>query len=138
MEKRFGGFVKYFRDSWEMDKSCFHIFGTFSTEMMLGFPIDYFCKENFKILIHPIGADIHLMHESKQKNEQLQLLDKIKSFLSNSNGKLRWVSGASQCMLNELGNFGVANGYSLTKILKRHLDPASVFSSPYYEMEFEE
>ena len=78
------------------------------------------------------------MHESKQKNEQLQLLDKIKSFLSNSNGKLRWVSGASQCMLNELGNFGVANGYSLTKRLKRHLDPASVFSSPYYEMEFEE
>jgi len=134
---RFDGFLRVFRNTWEMDESNFHIFLTSDTEKILSFPIDYFLKKDFKILIHPIGGDIHLMHKSTHKIEQQKLLEKIKSVLEHPHSKLRWVSGVSNCTLKDLGEFGVANSYAFTKRLKNHLDPAGVFSAPYYDLELD-
>ena len=120
-----------------MNESNFHIFLTSNTEKILNFPIDYFRNEDFKILIHPIGGDIHLMHKSSHKIEQYKLLEKIKSTLVHPYSKLRWVSGASNCDLKDLDKFGVANGYSLTRRLKNHLDPSGVFLAPYYDLELD-
>tara|TARA_B100000700_G_scaffold273069_1_gene317134 strand:- start:617 stop:1822 length:1206 start_codon:yes stop_codon:yes gene_type:complete len=132
-KNRFDGFLPEILDIWELDACYFHVFATLSTEKILSLPIDFFLKENFKLLIHPIGGDIHFIHNFTIHEEQLELLEKIKSFLVHE-GKLRWVSGSSESSLYDLGILGVANGYSLTKKLKLHLDPAEVFSSAYYYM----
>ena len=52
-EKRFDGFIEFFRNSCDIDESGFHLFVTLTTEETLRFPIDKFLKDNFKILIHP-------------------------------------------------------------------------------------
>ena len=116
-----------------MENSYFHLLATLTTEKTLSFPIDLFLKEGFKILIHPIGGDIHFIHKKNSKKEQLKLLDKIKNTLSNSESKLRWVSADPEITLNDLGSFGVPNSFSLTKRLKHHLDPVGVFFAPYYD-----
>jgi len=120
-----------------MPESHFHVFATAATENILNFPFELFRKENFKMLIHPIGGDIHFMHECSDRKEQLQYLEKIKSALVHPDSKLRWVSANAENSLQDLGNFGVASGYALTQRLKRHLDPAGVFSSSYYDLELD-
>ena len=77
------------------------------------------------------------MHKSFGMKEQLQHLEKIKSALVHSESKLRWVRAATEASFQELGRFGVANGYFLTQRLKRHLDPSGVFFAPYYDLEFD-
>ena len=136
-ENRFEGFLSVIRDVWEMPDSHFHVFMTAATENILNFPFELFRKENFKILIHPIGGDIHFMHESSDRKEQIQYLEKIKSALVNPDSKIRWVSTNPESSLEDLGKFGVASGYSLTQRLKRHLDPSGVFSSSYYDLELD-
>jgi len=136
-ENRFNGFLKGFIDIWELDDSYLHLFATLNTENTLSFPIDFFLKEDFKILIHPIGGDIHFLHKSTNRNKQLKLLEKIKSILVDSDSKLRWVCGSSKSSLNDLGDFGITNSYSLTKRLKHHLDPAGIFLSAYYDLGME-
>ena len=120
-----------------MSESHFHVFATAATANILNFPFEKFHKENFKMLIHPIGGDIYFMHESNNMKEQLQQLEKIKSALAHPESKLRWVSANVESSIQDLGKLGVASGYSLTKRLKRHLDPAGVFSSSYYDLELE-
>jgi len=78
------------------------------------------------------------MHKSFGMKEQLQHLEKIKSALVHPDIKLRWVRAAPEASFQELGKFGVANGYSLAQRLKRHLDPSGVFFAPYYDLEFNE
>ncbi len=136
-ENRFDGFLKSFIDIWELDNSYFHVFTTLNTEKTLSFPIDLFLKEGFIILIHPIGGDIHFLHKSTRNNEQLNLLEKIKSVLVNSDSKLRWVSGSPKSSLKDLGEFGISSSFLLEKRLKRHLDPAGVFSEAYYDLDME-
>ena len=136
-ENRFEGFLSVIRDVMEMPESHFHVFMTAATENILNFPFEQFSKENFKILIHPIGGDIHFMHECSDRREQLQYLEKIKSALVHPDSKLRWVSANAKNSLQDLGDFGVASGYSLTQRLKRHLDPSGVFSSSYYDLELD-
>ena len=135
--KRFYGFLLEIRNAWEMSESHFHVFATAATANILNFPFEKFHKENFKMLIHPIGGDIYFMHESSNRKEQLQHLEKIKSALAHPDSKLRWVSGDIESSIQDLGKLGVASGYSLTQRLKRHLDPAGVFSSSYYDLELE-
>ena len=77
------------------------------------------------------------MLKSIGMKKQLQYLEKIKSALVHSESKLRWVSAANEGSFQELGRFGVANGYSLAQRLKRHLDPSGVFFAPYYDLEFD-
>ena len=132
-EKKFDGFLEFFRNSCDIDESGFHLFLTLTTEETLRFPIDQFLKENFKILIHPIGGDIHILHNSIQREEQMKYLEKIKSVLQRSEGKLKWVSGSKKNSQKDLGEFGVSNNFSLTKRIKNHLDPRGVFSSSYYD-----
>jgi FAD/FMN-containing dehydrogenase len=136
-ENRFEGFLSVIRDVWGMPESHFHVFMTAATENILNFPFELFHKENFKIIIHPIGGDIHFMHESSDRKEQIQYLEKIKSALVHPDSKLRWVSTNPESSLEDLGKFGVASGYSLTQRLKRHLDPSGVFSSSYYDLELD-
>ena len=136
-ENRFEGFLSVIRDVWGMPESHFHVFMTAATENILNFPFELFCNENFKIIIHPIGGDIHFMHESSDRKEQIQYLEKIKSALVHPDSKLRWVSTNPESSLEDLGKFGVASGYSLTQRLKRHLDPSGVFSSSYYDLELD-
>ena len=134
---RFKGFLLGIGDVWKMSESYFNVHATAATANIINFPFEQFHKENFKMLIHPIGGDIYFMHESSNRNEQLQHIGKIKSALVHPDSKLRWVSSNSGCSLQDLGKFGVANGYSLTQRLKRHLDPSGVFSSSYYNLELE-
>ena len=134
-EERFGGFLKAIRDAWEIEDSHFHVFSTLPTEEILCFPFEKFRKENFKIAVHPIGGDIHFMHKSFGMKEQLQHLEKIKSALVHPDSKIRWVRAVPEASFQELGKFGVANGYSLAQRLKRHLDPSGVFFAPYYGLE---
>ena len=136
-EQRFVGFLKAIRDAWEMEDSHFHVFATLPTEEIFCFPFEKFRKENFKITVHPTGGDIHFMLKSIGMKKQLQYLEKIKSALVHSESKLRWVSAANEGSFQELGRFGVANGYFLTQRLKRHLDPSGVFFAPYYDLEFD-
>ena len=136
-ENRFKGFISGIRDVWEMPESHFHVFATAATGNILNFPFEQFRKENFKMLIHPIGGDIHFMHECSERKEQLQYLEKIKSVLVHPDCKLRWVSANAENSLQDLEDFGVASGYALTQRLKRHLDPAGVFSSSYYDLELD-
>ena len=136
-ENRFEGFLSPVRDVWEMPESYFHVFMTAATKNILNFPIELFHKKNFKILIHPIGGDIHFLHDSCDRKEQIQYLEEIKSALVNSESKLRWVSTNLKNSVDDLGKFGVASGYSLTQRLKRHLDPSGVFSSSYYDLEID-
>ena len=77
------------------------------------------------------------MLKSINMKKQLQYLEKIKSALVHSESKLRWVSAANEGSFQELGRFGVANGYFSTQRLKRHLDPSGVFFAPYYDLEFD-
>ena len=77
------------------------------------------------------------MHKSSQVKEQLKHLEKIKTSLTHPDSKLRWVSSGKDGSFKELGKFGVANGYKLSKMLKRHLDPSNVFFSPYYDLDFD-
>ena len=137
-DNRIEGFLPKILDAWGMPESYFHVFATAATENILNFPFEIFRKENFKMLIHPIGGDIHFMHTSSDRKEQLQHLEKIKSALVHPDSKLRWVSGVPESSFQELERFGVASGYALTQRLKRHLDPAGVFSAAYYELEFDE
>ena len=133
-ENRFNGFLKEFFEAWEFDDSYLHLFATLNTEKTLSLPIDFFLKEDFKILIHPIGGDIHFLHKNNNSNKQLKLLDKIKSILADSDSKLKWVCGSPKRSLKDLGDFGITNSYSLTRRLKRHLDPTGIFSSAYYDL----
>jgi len=136
-ENRFKGFLSVIRDAWEMPDSHFHVLATAATENIINFPFELFRKGNFKMIIHPIGGDIHFMHESCDRKEQLEHLQKIKSALVHPDSKLRWVSAHADSSMQDLGKYGVASGYSLTQRLKRHLDPARVFSSSYYDLELE-
>ena len=133
-ENRYNGFLKSFSDIWKLDRFHFHLFATLTTENTLSFPIDFFLKEDLKILIHPIGGDIHFLHKSTNSNDQLKLLEKIKSILVDSDSKLRWVSGAPKNSLNDLGEFAITSSFPLIKRLKNHLDPVGVFSAPYYDL----
>ena len=63
----------------------------------------------------------------------MKYLEKIKSILQRSEGKLKWVSGSKENSQKDLGKFGVSNNFSLTKRIKNHLDPRGVFSSSYYD-----
>ena len=137
-EQRFEGFLPAICDAWEMDESHFHVFVTLPTEEIFRFHFETFRKENFKIAVHPIGGDIHFMHKSFGMKEQLQHLEKIKSALVHPDSKIRWVRTVPEASFQELGKFGVANGYSLAQRLKRHLDPSGVFFAPYYDLEFNE
>ena len=136
-ENRFDGFLSVIRDVWRMPKSYFHVFMTAATENILNFPFELFRKENLKILIHPIGGDIHFMHESSDRKGQIQFLEKIKSTLVSPDSKLRWVSTNPENSLEDLGKFGLASGYSLTQRLKSHWDPRRIFSSGYYDFELD-
>ena len=89
------------------------------------------------MIVHPAGGDIHFMHKSTQVKEQLKHLEKIKTSLSHPDSKLSWVSSGKECSFQSLGEFGVANGYKLSKMLKQHLDPSNVFFSPYYDLDFD-
>jgi len=131
---RFDGFLKIFSDIWKFDESHFHLFATLTTEKTLSLPVDNLLKDDFKILIHPIGGDIHILHKSFHSNEQLKLLKKIKSVLVDFESKLKWVSGSQKISLNHLGEYGITSNYSLTKRLKCHLDPFGIFSSDYYNL----
>ena len=137
-EQRFTGFLPSIRDVWKMEESHFHVFATLPTEEIFTFPFETFRKANFKIAVHPTGGDIHFMHKSTERKEQLQHLEKIKSDLIHADSKLQWVSSTPKCSFMDLGKFGVASGYSLVKRLKKHLDPAGVFFAPYYDLEFDE
>ena len=137
-DNRIEGFLPKILDAWGMPESYFHVFATAATENILNFPFEIFRKENFKMLIHPIGGDIHFMHKTSDRKKQLQQLGKIKSALVHPDSKLRWVGGNPESSFQELGKFGVASGYALTQKLKRHLDPAEVFSAAYYDSEFDE
>ena len=132
-ERRFEGFLEGFRDLCDIDETGFHLFVTLTTEETLRFPIDKFLEDNFKILIHPIGGDIHILHKSIQKKEQMEYLKKIKSIIDGSEGKLKWVSCSKKNSQKDLGIFGVSNSFSLTKRIKNHLDPLGIFSSCYYD-----
>ena len=136
-ENRFEGFLSLIRDVWGMPESYFHVFMTAATEDILNFNFELFRKENFKIIIHPIGGDIHFMHESIDRKEQIQYLEKIKSALVHPDSKLRWVSSNPENSLEDLGKAALASGYSLTQRLKRHLDPSGIFSSSYYDFELD-
>ena len=59
--KRFYGFLLEIRNAWEMSESHFHVFATAATANILNFPFEKFHKENFKMLIHPIGGDIYFI-----------------------------------------------------------------------------
>ena len=135
-EKRFKGFLKQARAAADLKENCFHVFATLPTEEIISFPFETYRKEKFKIVVHPAGGDIHFMHKSTQFKEQLKHLEKIKTSLSHSDSKLRWVSSEKECSFQALGEFGVANGYKLSKMLKQHLDPSNVFFSPYYDLDF--
>ena len=137
-EQRFSGFLLAIRDAWKMEGSYFHVLATLPTEEIFCFPFETFRKANFKIAFHPTGSDIHFMHKSISIKEQLQHLEKIKSVLVHVDSKLRWMNSTAECSLSDLGKFGVANGYSLVKRLKKHLDPTGVFFAPYYDLEFDE
>jgi len=137
-EKRFEGFLPAIYDAWEMDESLFHVFVTLSTEEIFRFHFETFRNENFRIVVHPIGGDIHLMHKSFGMKEQIQHLEKIKSAVVHSDSKISWVRSVPEVSFQELGKFGVANGYSLAQRLKSHLDPSGVFFAPYYDLEFNE
>ena len=89
------------------------------------------------MVVHPAGGDIHFMHKSSQVKEQLKHLEKIKTSLTHPDSKLRWVSSGKEFTFKELGKFGVANGYKLSKMLKKHLDPSNIFFSPYYDLDFD-
>ncbi|MBC8260123.1 MAG: FAD-binding oxidoreductase [SAR324 cluster bacterium] len=136
-EQRFTGFLAGIRDSAAMQPSSFHVMATLPTNEIFNFPFETFRRENFLFAVHPAGGDIHFMQQSSDRTEQLQYLEKIKTALIHTDSKLRWVSGAAESSFEELGNFGVANGYSLAKRLKKHLDPAGVFVAPYYNLDFE-
>ena len=137
-EQRFSGFLQAIRDAWEMDESYFHVFATLPTENVFSFPFETFSKENFKIALQPTGGDIHFMHKSTDRKEQLHYLEKIKSAIIHCDGKLQWVNSSPECSLSDLGKYGVSSAYSLIKRLKKHLDPACVFFSPYYDLKFDE
>ena len=134
-EKRFEGFLSTVREAWKMGDSHFHVFATLPTEELFRFPFELFRTDNFKMLIHPIGGDIHFMHKTSELKEQLQLLDKIKSALVHADSKLRLLNGNAEISFQELGRFGMASGYALTQRLKNYLDPSRVFSAEYYDYE---
>ena len=136
-ERRFEGFLKEILAKEELKKNCFHIFATMPTEELLCFPFETFRREKFKMVVHPAGGDIHFIHKSTQSKEQLKHLEKIKTFFSHPDTKLRWVSSGKEGSFKSLGEFGVANGYKLSKRLKQHLDPSNVFFSPYYDLDFD-
>ena len=92
-----------------MEESHFHVFATLPTEEIFTFPVETFRKENFKIAVHPTGGDIHFMHKSTERKEQLQHLKKIKSALIHADSRLRWVSSTPKCSFMDLGKFGVAS-----------------------------
>ena len=108
------------------------------TEEIFCFPFEIFRKANFRIALQPTGGDIHFLHKTTDRKEQLQHLEKIKSVMVHDDSKLRWVNSTLECSLNDLGKYGVASGYSLVKRLKKHLDPGGVFFAPYYDLEFDE
>ena len=136
-EQRFVGFMTAIRAAAGMEVNSFHIFATLPSEEIMNFPFETFSKDNFKMVVHPAGGDIHFMHNSTGGKEQLELLEKIKSCLTHSDSKLRWVSSAEEGTYQALGSFGVANGYSLSQRLKHHLDPSGVFFSTYYNLQFD-
>lgn len=136
-EQRFEGYLKEARAAAGLKENCFHVFATLPTEEIMSFPFETFRKEKFKMVVHPAGGDIHFMHKSTQGKEQLKHLEKIKTFLSHPDSKLRWVSSGREGTFQALGKFGVANGYKLSKRLKQHLDPSNVFFSPYYDLDFD-
>ena len=136
-EQRFVGFLEKARVAAGLKENCFHVFATLPTEDLLSFPFEAFRKEKFKMIVHPAGGDIHFMHKSSQVKEQLKHLEKIKTSLTHPDSKLRWVSSGKEFTFKELGKFAVANGYKLSKMLKKHLDPSNVFFSPYYDLDFD-
>ncbi len=96
-EQRFTGFLPSIRDAWKMEKSHFHVFATLPTEEIFTFPFETFRKANFKIAVHPTGGDIHFMHKSTERKEQLQHLEKIKSALIHYTEMLFYGSGKIWC-----------------------------------------
>jgi len=136
-DQRFEGFLKGARVAAGLKEDCFHVFATLPTEEIINFPFETFRKEKFKMIVHPAGGDIHFMHNSSLVKEHLKHLEKIKTSLSHPDSKLRWVSSGNEVSLKELGEFGMANGYKLSKMLKQHLDPSNVFFSPYYNLDFD-
>ena len=136
-EQRFEGFLGEARVAAGLKENCFHVFATLPTEDILSFPFEAFRKDKFKMVVHPAGGDIHFMHKSSQFKEQLKHLEKIKTSLTHPDSKLRWVSSGKEGSFQALGKFAVANGYKLSKMLKKHLDPSNVFFSPYYDLDFD-
>ncbi len=136
-EQRFEGFLKEARAAAGLKENCFHVFATLPTEEIMNFAFETFRKEKFKMVVHPAGGDIHFMHKSTSGKEQLEHLEKVKTCLSHPDSKLRWVSSGKEGTFQVLGEFGVANGYKLSKRLKQHLDPSNVFFSPYYNLDFD-
>ena len=118
-----------------MPSSHFNVCASAATQDILNFPYERFCKENYKMIVHPIGGDIYFLKNSCENEIQLNHLAEIKSAFVNSDSKLRLVWANEEISIHDLGKYGVSSSYSLIQRLKNHLDPSGVFFCIYYDLE---
>jgi len=129
---RFGGFLSPIVAA--LARPYFHLHGIFPTHAFLVREriLEKLVREGFVLVLHPVGADIHILGSEKDLSETT--LDRIRRLFSGTGGYL--VLEQVPDKLRDIFGFTVPlpSEYLLMKRLKNQLDPQDIFYAPFYEM----
>ena len=94
--------------------------------------MDHLTSEDATLVLHPVGADFHMIGAAKKLTEER--LDTLRRLLSGTGAYLTQEKVTPDLLKTFGYSVPLPSEYPLMQRLKRTLDPAGVFQSPFYEM----
>lgn len=132
---RHHGFLTSFMEALEMSHESLHIHAMLPTgALMKQISFQDLRKKGCQLVIHPVGADFHVMLSSNDVSLQQEVLEMLEPKLSGSEGKVNVLRCYSELDLQKIHSLRLPPGYSLMQALKQTIDPAGVFHAPFYEI----
>ena len=134
-KERFHGFIPFYLSHWKIDAPALHLQASMPTADLLKLPLDLLSSWNPRMILHPIGADLHLFLDQEDGKQQKEFLQTLKNVLPQNSANLRLLRSAPEIGDEMLEDFAKPPGYSLSCRLKNHLDPEGLFDAPFYRMQ---
>ena len=105
------------------------------TADLLKISLDLLSSWNPRLILHPIGADLHLFLDQEDEKQQKEFIQTLKNLLPQNSANLRLLRSAPEIGDEMLEDFAKPPGYSLSCRLKNHLDPEGLFDASFYRMQ---
>ena len=129
---RYGGFLTPHLAQY--DEPTYHLHVSLPTAPLLERVrlMDHLTCEDATLVLHPVGADFHMIGPMAQLTEER--CDTLRRLLSGTGAYLTQETVAPGLLQTFGYSVPLPSEYPLMQRLKKSLDPAGVFQSPFYEM----